>query len=222
MMSKINIFDNYAEEYDTWFDNHPWVYQSEVQAVKMLLPPASKGVEIGVGTGRFAVPFGIKIGVEPSGAMAEIARSRGITVYDAEAEKLPFGDCAFDFALMVTTICFLDAPLQAFKEIRRILRPAGKIIIGMLDKNSPLGRTYESQKKNSKFYQHANFYSVDQVLEWLTHSGYYHLQSFQTITTNPEDIKDMAPTKEGHGEGLFAVISAIKKKHFAVKGSDHH
>jgi len=126
----------------------------------MLLPPAGKGVEIGVGTGRFAVPFGIKIGVEPSGVMAEIARSRGITVYDAGAEKLPFGDSTFDFALMVTTICFLDAPLQAFKEIRRILSPAGKIIIGMLDKNSPPGRTYESTKKNSKFYHDANFYSV--------------------------------------------------------------
>ncbi len=214
MMSKINIFDTYAGEYDNWFDTHPWVYQSEVRAVKMLLPPAGKGVEIGVGTGRFAVPFGITIGVEPSAAMAEIARSRGINVYDAEAEKLPFGDGIFDFALMVTTICFLDDPLQALKEIRRILRPASKIIIGMLDKNSPLGRAYESKKKNSKFYRHANFYSADQVLEWLIQAGYCHMQTLQTITTKPEDIKEIAPIKEGHGEGLFAVISAIKKETF--------
>jgi hypothetical protein len=38
--------------------------------------------------GRFSVPFGITVGVEPSGAMAEIAKSRGITVFDSKIDKL--------------------------------------------------------------------------------------------------------------------------------------
>ena len=207
-MSKVNIFDEYAGEYDGWFDTNYWVYQSEVQAVKRFVPQNGKGIEIGVGTGRFSVPFGITVGVEPSGAMAEIARKRGITVYDAKADNLPFDDSTFDFALMVTTICFLEDPLQALKEIRRILCPDGKIIIGMLDKDSPLGNEYDAKKKSSKFYQYAEFYSVNQVLEWLRISGYDHVQVLQTIFHNPEEITALEPVKEGHGEGLFVVISA--------------
>jgi SAM-dependent methyltransferase len=50
------------------------------------------GVEIGVGTGLFAVPLGILIGVEPSPRMAELARYRGIEVLENVAEELPFAD----------------------------------------------------------------------------------------------------------------------------------
>ncbi len=212
MMNQNNIFEKYAEEYDEWFDVHPWVYQSEVRAVKMLLPQSGKGVEIGTGTGRFSVPFGITVGVEPSREMAEIARSRGITVYDSKAEHMPFDDNAFDFVLMVTTICFLEDPLQALKEIRRILRPAGKIIIGMLDKDSPLGNLYEAKKDGSKFFKHAVFYSVDQVLEWLKTLEYDHIQALQTIFNKPEEITALEPIREGYGEGFFVVISAQKEE----------
>jgi len=205
-----NTFDNYAEEYDTWFDSNFWVYQSELLAVKKLLPQNGKGVEIGVGTGRFSVPFGITFGVEPSKAMAEIARSRGITVFDSKAEHMPFEDNAFDFVLIVTTICFLEDPLQALKEIRRILRPVGKIIIGMLDKDSPSGKLYETKKNDSKFYRSARFYTVKQVLKWLKVSGYTHVKTLQTIFHNPEAIAAVEPIREGYGEGLFVVVSADK------------
>ena len=212
MTNKIDIFDKCFEEYDKWFDTYLSVYQSELRAVEMLLPKVGKGIEIGVGTGRFSVPFGITIGVEPSRRMAKIARSRGITVYDSQAENLPFKENVFDFVLMVTTICFLEDPLKALREIRRILHSSGKIIIGMLDKDSPLGRQYEVSKNDSKFFKYAEFYSVRQVLEWLKTSGYSNVHVLQTIFRRPEEIIALEPVKEGYGEGLFAVISAQKKE----------
>ena len=211
-MNRNNVFEKYAEEYDEWFDVYPWVHQSEVRAVKMLLPQSGKGIEIGTGTGRFSVPFGITIGVEPSEAMADIARSRGITVYNAKAENLPFGDNAFDFVLMVTTICFLEDPLQALKEIGRILRPAGKIIIGMLDKDSPPGKLYEMKKNDSKFFRYADFYTVKKVFEWLKIAGYNDIHILQTIFHKPEEITALEPIIDGYGEGLFVVISAQKEE----------
>jgi SAM-dependent methyltransferase len=210
MTAKIDVFDKYSAEYDNWFDVHPWVYKSELEAVRKLLPRNGCGVEIGAGTGRFSIPFGIKVGVEPSKAMADIARNRGMTIYDAKAGNLPFDDNVFDFALMVTTICFLEDPLQALKEIRRILRSAGKIIIGMLDNNSPLGSLHEAKKKGSKFFKYANFYSVNRVLEWLKTSGYIDIHILQTIFRKPEEMTELETTREGHGEGLFVVISAQK------------
>ena len=52
--SSENIFDTIAEKYDRWFDKNRNTYLSELEAVKYFLPAKGKGVEIGVGTGRFA------------------------------------------------------------------------------------------------------------------------------------------------------------------------
>ncbi len=52
-----------------------WFIGAELAAVESLWPATGQGLEIGVGTGRFAVPLGIKIGVEPARAMAEIAKT---------------------------------------------------------------------------------------------------------------------------------------------------
>jgi SAM-dependent methyltransferase len=210
MTNQNNVFDEYADEYDAWFDAHPWVYQSEMRAVEMVFPQSGRGIEIGTGTGRFSAPFGISIGIEPSETMAAFAKRRGITVFKASAEHLPFADNAFDFALMVTTICFLEDPLQALREARRILRPGGKIIIGMLDGDSPVGREYDAKKKNSKFYRHARFYSVGQVLELLRTVGFESIRLLQTIFNNPEAMTAIEPVREGCGEGLFVVVSADK------------
>ena len=83
----VTVFDQFAEEYDRWFDSHVFVFQSEVEAIRRFVPTKGLGVEIGVGTGRFSVPFSITICVEPSPAMAAIAHSRGITVHLARAEQ---------------------------------------------------------------------------------------------------------------------------------------
>jgi ubiquinone/menaquinone biosynthesis C-methylase UbiE len=200
-----------AQDYERWFDRNRFAYESELLAVRKLVPKNSKGLEVGVGTGRFAAPLGVKIGVEPAKAMADIARKRGIKVYEARAEKLPFDSESFDFVLMVTTICFLQNPIQALREAARVLRPSGYVIIGMIDRDSPLGQTYESKKNGSKFYRYAHFYSVKQVLGWLRKLKYYNIKICQTIFKNPEEITAIEPVKEGYGEGGFVVISAQKR-----------
>jgi ubiquinone/menaquinone biosynthesis C-methylase UbiE len=213
IISKLmNVFEEYALEYDEWFETHQWVYRSEVEAVRRFIPKTGKGVEIGVGTGRFSVPFGIKVGIEPAKAKAEIARKRGISVYESKAENLPFQDNSFDFALMVTTLCFLENSLKALQEIRRILKPAGKVIIGLLDEDSMEGKFYEEKRKESKFYKDARFYSVNQVLDWLKTLNFDNLQTVQTIFKHPDEVQTPEPIEEGFGKGLFVVIFAEAMK----------
>jgi SAM-dependent methyltransferase len=211
-MNSIEIFEKHAQEYDEWFDENKVFYKSEILALKDLIPREGIGLEIGVGTGRFAIPLGIKIGVEPAKAMADIARKRGIDVREARAEVLPFDDESFDFVLMVTTICFLKNPLQALEEIKRVLKPGGRIIIGMIDRNSPLGETYEIKKITSEFYKYDNFYSSDQVLNWLTNSDFGHVVTHQTVFISPGQINAVEPFKEGYGKGAFVVIAAKKMR----------
>ena len=131
--------------------------------------------------------------------------------YKAEAEKLPFDDFSFDFVLIVVTICFVQDPIQALREAKRVLKPGGYIIIGMINKESFLGKLYESKKKESKFYRHANFYSIRQVLDWLIKLEFEHIKTCQTIFKNPKEITAIEPVKKGYGEGGFIVISAQKK-----------
>ncbi len=61
-MSLNSPFDQNAEHYDAWFEKHPFAYQSEVEAIRLLLPDPGKGLEIGVGSGLFAAPLGIQTG----------------------------------------------------------------------------------------------------------------------------------------------------------------
>lgn len=208
----MNIFEEASVEYDEWFDTHKWVYQSEVEAIRRFIPKTGNGIEIGVGTGRFSIPFGIKVGVEPAKAMAEIARKRGISVYESKAENLPFRDNSCDFALMVTTLCFLENPLQALHEIKRILKPHGKIIIGILDEDSLWGRLYDEKRKESKFYRDARFYPVNRVIDWLKKIGFNNFETVQTVFKKPNEIQSLEPVEESFGKGLFVIISAEAMK----------
>ena len=103
-----SIFESMAQEYDSWFDRHTELFQSEVKAIKKLVPDGGMGIEIGIGTGRFARQLNILVGVEPARAMAQMAITRGLTVINARAEDLPFHGQSFDYAVMITTDCFLD------------------------------------------------------------------------------------------------------------------
>lgn len=142
------VFEQNTIDYDNWFKRNNAVYQSEILAIKKAIPAGRKGIEIGVGTGRFAQPLQIRFGVEPSKNMAELAEQRGIEVIRAFAEDLPVKDSVYDFVLMVTTVCFLSDVPKAFSEAYRILRSNGAIVLGIIDKNSELGKKYEKPGAN--------------------------------------------------------------------------
>ena len=209
-MAKVEPFEKHASEYEDWFTKHKFVYQSELEAVRQRLPQNEQGIEIGVGTGRFAAPLGIKFGLEPSAKMREIAQKRGVEAVGGVAEAIPFSESIFDFALMVTTICFVDDLEASFKEAHRILKPGGCLIIGFIDRNSPIGQSYKRHKKNSVFYRAATFYSVGDVVPILKKAGFGDLTLSQTIFKNLSNINRLEPVKSGYGEGSFVVIKAIK------------
>jgi len=203
-------FEKYAADYDDWFNHHELAYRAELAAIQALLPATGRGLEIGVGTGRFAAPLKIKIGVEPAIAMATIARRRGLQVIQGYAEALPIATASVDFVLMVTVLCFLADPLQALREATRVLRPHGWLIIGLIDPDSPLGRCYEAHKEKSRFFRHARFLRVPQVLHWLASLGYENLTLRQTIFQDPAAMVAPEPVRPGFGEGAFVVVAAQK------------
>ncbi|MBN2246732.1 MAG: class I SAM-dependent methyltransferase [Candidatus Aminicenantes bacterium] len=209
-MPKNQPFNEYSLEYDSWFDTNKIVYESELKIIQEQMPKKGQGLEVGVGSGRFAAPLLIPFGLEPSVQMSRIARDRGITVVGGVAEKMPFKNCNFNFVLMVTTICFLDDVESAFKESFRTLKPKGCFIVGFIDKNSVVGRSYQQHKNESKFYKDAVFYSVDEVICFLRNAGFHKMTFKQTIFQDTQIIKSLEPIKNGYGEGSFVVVKAMK------------
>ncbi|RPJ08887.1 MAG: class I SAM-dependent methyltransferase [Spirochaetaceae bacterium] len=204
-------FEKYSKRYDDWFENNHYAYESEIMAVGRLLPEGGNGIEIGVGSGRFAARFGIRHGLEPSGKMGKLATSRGIDVTVGVAEKTPFPDNSFDFALLVTTICFLDDTKKAFGEVHRILKDSGSVIVGFVDKDSPLGRQYLKNKNKSDFYREATFFSYEEVVQALVKAGFRDFECVQTIFRPLTEIRTIEPVKDGHGEGSFLVVRGTKR-----------
>ncbi|MGM0367071.1 MAG: class I SAM-dependent methyltransferase [Actinomycetota bacterium] len=209
-MAKVEPFEKYPGKYEDWFTRNKFVYESELRAIKDILPSFEKGIEIGVGSGRFAAPLGIKFGVEPSEKMRKIARKRGIEAVEGVGENLEFEDCSFDLALMVTTICFLNDVEKAFSEVYRILEPGGYFVVALVDRESRLGKIYKKHKHENVFYRQAKFHSARETIGYLKEAGFTSITEKQTVFGRLDEITCMQEPKDGFGEGSFVAIRGQK------------
>ncbi|MDX2478127.1 MAG: class I SAM-dependent methyltransferase [Gammaproteobacteria bacterium] len=209
-MVELEVFKNFSLEYDKWFENHEVEYALELKAIREYLPKEGDGLEIGAGTGRFTQPLGISLGVEPSEAMRSLALSRGANTVAGTAESLPVVDATYEYAVLVTTVCFLDEPELAFKEVYRVLKAEGLIIVGLIDKDSKLGKKYEEKKNISKFYKNANFHSVVEIQKKLENAGFSNIECIQALLPGDKNENYKPEVKQGYGEGSFVVLRGQK------------
>jgi len=211
-MAKSAPFEQNSTRYEAWFEQHRAAYVTEMLALRPFVPLTGRGLEIGVGSGRFAAPLGIRLGIDPSPAMLAHARARGIEVVAGVAEHLPFADDSCDHALLVTTICFLDSPAAMLAEARRILKPGGILVIGFIDRASPLGQRYQAHRDESVFYRGATFYSAAEVGRLIDAGGFEARSWGQSLFRPLEQTREIEPLRTGHGEGAFVIVQAINDK----------
>ncbi len=209
-MDRVLPFELYAERYDQWFERHPAIYVSEIEALRHCVSPSGRSLEVGVGSGRFAAPLGVAIGIDPSMAMLARAAQRGVSVARAVAEDLPFGDDRFDQVLIVTTLCFVDDPQRMLSEARRVLVAGGRLVLGFIDAGSPTGQDYQSRRNRSSFYRDATFYSAAQVEQLLQGQAFQVEHWWQTLLRPLSEIMVPEDARPGHGQGAFLVVCARK------------
>jgi len=209
-MPKTEPFDKHLDLYEEWFVVNRYVYASELKAIRHVLPQQGEGLEIGVGSGLFAQPLGIKTGIDPSAGMITKALERGINVKEGVAENIPFPDHSFDYALMVTTICFVDNVDRSLQEAARVLKDHGVFVLAFVDKNSPVGKEYLRMKEKSLFYKEATFFSTQEMMIALKKAGLQPDNTVQTIFGSLDQVKTVQDFVPGYGEGSFVVIRSKK------------
>ena len=227
-MWSVTVFDKRAEEYDLWFEENELILHAEVNALRAFIPPNGIGLEVGVGTGRFAASLGVEVGIDPARRTLQIARARGIKVCQAFGERLPFEASYFDYALLVTVDPFVHDVACLFNEIWRVLKPSCSLILGMIDKSSPLGQMYETHKDEDPFYKEARFHTTDEVIAYLEQAGFKVIHASQTITGTPDTTAsteqvqggyaiDSLQIQDGYGKGAFVALNAEKTTTRSIK-----
>ncbi len=208
-------FDDLASVYDAWYEEEgKLTFDIEVRAFRELLPLLPKSwLEVGVGSGRFAQALGIESGIDPSVELAEIARRRGITVHQGKGEKTPFDKESFGTVFLIVTICFVDSPRDVLREAYRILKPGGKVVLGLVLKESPWGKFYEQKKQQGhRFYQYATFHSYNGLTELLKQTGFSIERVISTLFQKPGEVKGMElPQGDYSPDAGFTIIVVGKQ-----------
>jgi ubiquinone/menaquinone biosynthesis C-methylase UbiE len=172
MIRSHRVFDEFACDYDRWFDDHDEIYQEQVRLVRDAVPHAGRGLEVGVGSGRFAVPLGISSGIDPSLKLIEMAKKRGVEVVQGEGEYLPYRSETFRYVLMMTVICFLKNPPGVVQETFRVLVKGGDLILGFIEKNGEIATHFRHEKIKGRFLRFARFLTVGEVARFVEDAGF--------------------------------------------------
>lgn len=207
--AKVAHYEKNWQEYDEWYDTHQSLYQSEIKALEKATP-SGLGLEIGVGTGRFASSLSVPYGLDPSFNMLKLTKQRNISVIQGFGENLPFKNESFHYVLIVFTIELVDDPPYFLKEAVRTLKKDGTLILGIMDRNSLWGEFYEQKAAQAESYAGFSFLTPEEILEIFKNIDVEFEEAFQTLFQTPPDIKDIEQPKRGFGKGGFVVLTAIK------------
>ncbi|MFN3286343.1 MAG: class I SAM-dependent methyltransferase, partial [bacterium] len=190
------------------------IFPLEVTCLQSLLDGLPRPwLEVGVGTGRFASALGVEFGVDPAARPLRIARRRGIRVVCARGEQLPFRDRSFGAVLLVVTLCFVQDPLAVLQESRRVLRPDGAVLTGMVFADSPWGQHYLQQAAaGHPFYSAARFLTREELRELLRRAGLVPVRSCSTLRQPPgEVVVPEGVWPEDHPDAGFSAWLAVSR-----------
>lgn len=138
MASKSVAFDRAVEYYDQTRGFPPGYEQQAAALIQQVggLTPDDHMLEIGVGTGRIALPVaphvGTYFGVDISRPMMLKLQSKlngePVFVTQGDATRLPFPDEAFDASIAVHVFHLIPGWQDAIQELQRVLKPGGILI----------------------------------------------------------------------------------------------
>jgi ubiquinone/menaquinone biosynthesis C-methylase UbiE len=153
-----------AVEYDSWYQTRLGSFVDEVEtkaAFDLFQPQAGEKVlDVGCGTGNFSIKLAQKgcevIGIDISKPMLEKAAKKAdqlnlaINFKKADVLNLEFEDNHFDAVFSMAAVEFIEDLKKAIQEMKRVVKPGGKILLGTIRRDSDWGRLYQKQSQNDE------------------------------------------------------------------------
>jgi len=227
-----SAYDEYADAYDQWFLKNGNLFLSEARLVAACMEGCGRALSVGCGSGLFEAwmrrerGIAVEEGIEPSGAMAEIARKRGMRVEIGSAEGFR-GDGSFDTVLFNGCPSYIADLGLAFRNGFAALRPGGRIVVADVPKESAYASIYnlalalgtwehpllEGVKPPDpypiEFVKAARWRTTAEKTELLRAAGFGEFRYMQTLTVHPRCANDAAEEPcEGSDRGSYVAIVA--------------
>lgn len=170
------------------------------------------GVDLGSGTGRFtpalAEAFGGPVhGVEPADGMRHAAetgsRHARVTYLAGRAEAIPLPDAAADFVLMFLSWHHVTDKPAAAREIARVLKPAGRLIVRSTFRDRIPDHWWRSYFPRSWDIERAMFESEAETRARFETAGFRTLASVQTDLPFEGDIAGLVARLKLRAVSIF-------------------
>lgn len=216
-------FDAFAKEYDEWYKSSlgERVDRIEKALVDEMAQPqkGERALDLGTGTGNFAVWLANKglsvTGYDVSKEMLQEAKQKENAHYvcwmQGDAHHLPFPEASFDLIVSVTAIEFMSKPQVVLRDAMRLLKPGGRLVVGLLAEDSDWGALYNDKAKDpNDLFSQVTLYTEEKVNELLPMD--YTLKKGLYIPPNPHLSEEEAnkiekdqQAKQGPHAGFYVV-----------------
>ena len=169
-----HVFDRFYQGYDDWYQTPGGAFVDAVETAALwalLEPrPGMKVLDVGCGTGNQSLKLaqhgcevtGIDIASNMLREAVRKSEAHGIPVnfHLMDCLQMDFPENSFDAAISMAAFEFISDPTRAYREIRRIVKPGGLIVIGTIQRGGAWAALYASDICKGTAYEYANFLSL--------------------------------------------------------------
>ncbi len=142
---KLELKRRYSETAPVYERRYEQIQREKYEIVTGNLPRVGKVLDLGCGTGMLLSELTRRsefvVGIDTSPEMLELARERrgSAALVLADADYLPFADCSFDAVISVTLLQNMPNPAVTVREVARVAKPEGIVIMTTLKRKHSLG-----------------------------------------------------------------------------------